>query len=127
MAGTSLSCISMITRRESSLTSKPCLDELSEFTGKTPFYFRINQDIIVMSLYLFEIKCKLIKTVDFPNHDIFVGEIVETYCDESCLTEGVVDFSKVRPILFVMNDTSYWKLGEQFAKAWNIGKALKKQ
>jgi flavin reductase (DIM6/NTAB) family NADH-FMN oxidoreductase RutF len=70
-------------------------------------------------------ECRLIKTVDFPKHDVFVGEIVETHCDESVLTEGVVDFSKVRPILFAMNDRSYWKLGERLAKAWNIGKELK--
>jgi len=24
-----------------------------------------------------------------------------------------------------MNDRSYWKLGERFAKAWNIGNELK--
>jgi flavin reductase (DIM6/NTAB) family NADH-FMN oxidoreductase RutF len=71
-------------------------------------------------------ECKLIQTVDFPKHDIFIGEVVQTYCDERCLSDGVVDFSKVRPILFVMNDKSYWKLGERFADAWNIGKALKK-
>ena len=39
-------------------------------------------------------ECRLIQTVDFPRHDIFVGEIVETYCDEQCLTDGVVDLSK---------------------------------
>jgi len=37
-----------------------------------------------------------------------------------------VDYAKVRPILFVMNDKSYWKLGERLAKAWAVGKALKK-
>jgi flavin reductase (DIM6/NTAB) family NADH-FMN oxidoreductase RutF len=71
-------------------------------------------------------ECRLIQTVDFPRHDIFVGEIVETYCDEQCLTDGVVvDLSKVRPILFAMNDRGYWKLGERFAQAWSIGKELK--
>jgi flavin reductase (DIM6/NTAB) family NADH-FMN oxidoreductase RutF len=70
-------------------------------------------------------ECKLVRTVDFPNFDFFIGEVIETYTDEECLTDGVVDFSKVQPILFVMNDKSYWKLGERFAKAWNIGKGLK--
>lgn len=69
-------------------------------------------------------ECKLIKTVDLPNHDVFVGEIVATYCDEAVLTDEVVDFEKVQPILFVMNDRSYWKLGDRFAKAWLIGKEL---
>jgi flavin reductase (DIM6/NTAB) family NADH-FMN oxidoreductase RutF len=70
-------------------------------------------------------ECELIKTVDFPSHDVFVGRIAATYCDEAVLTEGVVDFGKVQPILFVMNDRSYWKLGDKFAKAWDVGKDLK--
>jgi flavin reductase (DIM6/NTAB) family NADH-FMN oxidoreductase RutF len=55
---------------------------------------------------------------------LFIGEIVATYYDEQYITNGVVDFSKVQPLLFVMNDTSYWTIGKQFAKAWNIGKGL---
>ena len=69
-------------------------------------------------------ECRLIKTVDFPEHDVFVGQIVETYCDEECLSDGIVDFSKVRPILFVANDRSYWRLGDRLAKAWDIGKRM---
>lgn len=70
-------------------------------------------------------ECRLLQTVDFPRHDIFLGEVIETFCDEEYLTDGVVDFRKVNPILFVMNDRSYWKLGEPMAKAWEIGKELK--
>lgn len=70
-------------------------------------------------------ECKLIKTVDFPNHDIFVGEVVETYCDEQYLTDGIVDLAKVQPILFSMGDVGYWELGNRFARAWSIGKTLK--
>jgi flavin reductase (DIM6/NTAB) family NADH-FMN oxidoreductase RutF len=69
-------------------------------------------------------ECELIKTIDFPSHDVFVGKIAATYCDKAVLTEGVVDFGKVQPILFVMNDRSYWKLGDKFAKAWDVGKEL---
>lgn len=70
--------------------------------------------------------CRLIQVVDFPKHDIFMGEIVETYCDEQCLTDGRVDFTKVAPMLFVMNDKSYYRLGEKFAGAWKVGKELKR-
>jgi len=70
-------------------------------------------------------ECQLIKTVDFPDHDVFVGEVIETYVEETCLTDEIVDFAKIQPILFVMNDRSYWKLGDRFAKAWNIGNELK--
>jgi flavin reductase (DIM6/NTAB) family NADH-FMN oxidoreductase RutF len=71
-------------------------------------------------------ECELVKTVDFPSHDIFIGKIAATHCDETVLTNGVVDFEKVQPILFVMNDRSYWGLGKRLAKAWNIGKELDK-
>jgi flavin reductase (DIM6/NTAB) family NADH-FMN oxidoreductase RutF len=70
-------------------------------------------------------ECRLSKTVDFPDHDVFVGEVVETYVDEECLTEEIVDFSKIQPILFVMNDRSYWKLGDRIGKAWHVGNELK--
>ena len=71
-------------------------------------------------------ECELIRTVDFPNHDVFVGKIVNTFCDEEILTEGNVDFAKVKPLLFVMNDRSYWSLGKKVARAWEVGKDLKK-
>ncbi|MEI7828067.1 MAG: flavin reductase family protein, partial [Euryarchaeota archaeon] len=58
-------------------------------------------------------ECKLVKVVDFPKHDVFVGEIVATYVEETVLTNGVVDYGKVHPLLFTMSDKSYWKLGEK--------------
>lgn len=71
-------------------------------------------------------ECELLQTVDFPQHDIFIGKIVETHCDESVLTGGVVDLEKLQPILFAMNDRSYYRLGERFARAWSIGKGFKR-
>ena len=69
-------------------------------------------------------ECELVKTADFPNHEVFVGKITNTFCDEAVLTDGEVDFEKVQPILFVMNDQSYYGLGKKIAKAWSIGKEL---
>jgi flavin reductase (DIM6/NTAB) family NADH-FMN oxidoreductase RutF len=71
-------------------------------------------------------ECELVNTVDFPNHDVFVGKIKDTYCDETVLNNGEVDFDKVQPILFAMNDRSYWSLGKKLAKAWSIGKEFNK-
>jgi len=47
-------------------------------------------------------ECKLMKVVDFPKHDAFIGEIVTTYAEDAVLTDGVVDYSKVRQLLFTM-------------------------
>jgi flavin reductase (DIM6/NTAB) family NADH-FMN oxidoreductase RutF len=71
-------------------------------------------------------ECQLVQTVDFPQHDIFIGKVVASHCDESVLTDGVVDLEKLQPILFAMTDRSYYGVGKRFAKAWSIGKEFKK-
>jgi flavin reductase (DIM6/NTAB) family NADH-FMN oxidoreductase RutF len=71
-------------------------------------------------------ECRLVQIVDLPRHDVFVGEIVQTYCEDQVITEDVIDLSKVRPILFDMHKRSYWEIGKILAKAWDIGKELKK-
>ncbi len=71
-------------------------------------------------------ECELVQTVDFPNHDLFIGKVVSTHCDESVLTNGVIDLGKMQPILFEMNDRNYWSIGKKLAKAWSIGKDFKK-
>jgi flavin reductase (DIM6/NTAB) family NADH-FMN oxidoreductase RutF len=70
--------------------------------------------------------CRLHKTLDFATHDIFVGEILATYADESVLKNGKIDITKVDPLLFDMSSLKYWSLGEAVAKCWNVGKKLKK-
>jgi flavin reductase (DIM6/NTAB) family NADH-FMN oxidoreductase RutF len=69
-------------------------------------------------------ECELVKTVEFRNHDVFIGRIAETYCDEKMLTDGEVDLRRLQPLLFSMNDRSYWRIGDKLAKAWNVGKEL---
>jgi hypothetical protein len=51
---------------------------------------------------------------------------VETYADETVLTEGRVDIAKLRPLLFDMASVKYWSLGPSVGSCWNAGKALKK-
>jgi len=70
-------------------------------------------------------ECRLDRIVDFPTHDIFIGEIIQTYADKSILTGGHVDISKLHPLLFDMSSKKYWSLGREIAKCWNIGKQLK--
>jgi len=71
-------------------------------------------------------ECKLYDVYDTPTHDLFIGEIVETYAEESILTDGKVDIAKVKPLLFDMSSIKYWSLGEPIAGCWNVGKQMKK-
>jgi flavin reductase (DIM6/NTAB) family NADH-FMN oxidoreductase RutF len=91
----------------------------------TNFYGKLKTAPMIEECPL-NMECRLINTVDMGTHDLFIGEVVETYCEEKILAKGVVDYSKVKPFLFDMNSRGYWKLGTRFADAWSIGKKYKK-
>ncbi len=76
------------------------------------------------------LECKVIKTIkisDFvdieKSHELFIGEVVNAYADDEYLTEGAPDISKFKTFTFSMGH--YWKVGEKFAKAWEVGKNYK--
>jgi len=71
--------------------------------------------------------CKLYDIYDTPTHDLFIGEIFETYADESVLKNGKVDLARLKPLLFDMSSIKYWSIGNPVAGCWNIGKQLKKK
>lgn len=70
-------------------------------------------------------ECKLVEIVGSGFNEIFIGEIMGTYTEERFLTDGKLDFRKMKPLILSQPDTSYWRLGEQVARAWNIGKKYK--
>jgi len=68
---------------------------------------------------------KLHDTLDFTTHDIFLGELVQTYADDTVLADGNIDIAKLKPLLFDMASKKYWTLGKSVGNCWNAGKALK--
>ncbi len=77
------------------------------------------------------IECRVIQTIERPVHTVFIGEINETYIDDSYMTEKEWDLSKVNPVLLGGLPSregryrgSYWRLGEYLAPAWEVGKEL---
>jgi len=71
--------------------------------------------------------CRLHDIYDTQTHDLFIGEIVETYADESVLARTVVDISRVKPLLFDMSSKKYWSLGPALADCWRVGMTIKKK
>ena len=71
------------------------------------------------------IECKLVEIVESGPNEIFIGEIMGIYTEERFLTDGKLDFKKMKPLILSQPDTSYWRLGDQVGKAWNIGKRYK--
>lgn len=72
-------------------------------------------------------ECRLARNLDFETHDVFIGEIVQTYVDDEVLSDSKIDIGKVKPLLFDMNSIKYWSLGEPVAQCWNVGKELKRK
>jgi len=72
-------------------------------------------------------ECRLERVVEFPTHEVFVGQIVATHAEESVLSGGKIDIKAVRPLLFDMSSTGYFGLGERVANCWKVGKELKKK
>lgn len=53
--------------------------------------------------------------------------MLETYVDEGCVIDGMLDFTKIDPLLYTMNGpghASYRKLGAAVGTAYNEGKDL---
>lgn len=72
------------------------------------------------------LECKLMDAIHLPADTIYLGEIVATYTDEKCLTDGQPDVRKINPFVLTMPDNRYWSLGEVIGQAWSDGLKLKK-
>ena len=69
------------------------------------------------------VECRL-KSYD-PDTCRLVGEIVNVSCDESVLTDGKIDASKLRPITYDAATHDYRVLGEVVGKAFSDGLKIK--
>jgi len=70
------------------------------------------------------LECHLSQTVDLPDDYLFIGEVINVYADESVLTSGKVDLTKLSPFVLTMPGETYWALGERVGEAWKIGKVF---
>ena len=67
-------------------------------------------------------ECKLI-SYDDQTH-LMKAEIVNVSVDESAMTDGQIDVSKVAPITFDPFNNTYHVIGEKVGDAWGSGKKL---
>lgn len=72
------------------------------------------------------LECRLDDLYEMPTSTLFIGEIVSTYTEKKYLTDDKPDIKKINPAVLTMPDNNYWSIGENIAKAWNIGKNFKK-
>ncbi|MFC1984176.1 flavin reductase family protein [Chloroflexota bacterium] len=68
------------------------------------------------------ILCKTIDIVDLPRHEVFIGEIIETYVDKEYVVDGEPDMQKINPLLSAGG--KYCELGSPVGTPHEDGKAL---
>jgi flavin reductase (DIM6/NTAB) family NADH-FMN oxidoreductase RutF len=63
--------------------------------------------------------CKVIRNIPVFDFEMFIGEIVAVYCDETRLTEGKPDPIKIDPIM--MMGTGYYRFGGMIGSLFKEG------
>lgn len=90
-------------------------------------YYRKLETAPMINECALSMECKVIDIIDKGGvDDIIIGEIIETYCNEDCLTNGNPDIKKMDLPVFSMFDNKYFSIGEYLGKGWGIGREYKK-
>jgi flavin reductase (DIM6/NTAB) family NADH-FMN oxidoreductase RutF len=73
------------------------------------------------------LECRLIRTVDLGVHTQFIGEIVDVKAEEEVLNaRGQLDAAQVLPIVYSPATSSYYGIGAEIGKGFDIGKKFLK-
>ncbi len=70
------------------------------------------------------LECKVIHSLDLKSHDFLIGEILETYVNEDCVTGEKPDPVKIDPLIYTPGVMKYQRLGEIVGNAFHMGKEL---
>ena len=74
----------------------------------------------------YNIECKVIGETLLGDWVVIFGEIVETHIDEDKIDEstGMIDVSKVNPLVYCATIREYWDLGKRLGKGFHAGHEL---
>lgn len=71
------------------------------------------------------LECRVSQVLNLGSHALVIGEILETYVSEDCLTDGRPDVAKIRPFIYSEEPAQYLGFGEVLAPAFEAGRKLK--
>lgn len=77
-----------------------------------------NVDAPIINEYPLTLECRVVSFED----GMLIGEVVNQSADESILTNGKVDLTKLKPIVFDAARVCYRALGDSVGQAWGSGK-----
>ena len=77
-----------------------------------------NVDAPIINEYPLTLECRVVSFED----GMLIGEVVNQSADESILTDGKVDLTKLKPIVFDAAGMCYRAIGDSVGQAWGSGK-----
>ena len=93
--------------------------------GFSVFYGKLLTAPMIMQCPI-NLECRLTQILDLGSHLLVVGEVIDTFASEECLTDGRPDVNKIEPLVYSSGAaSSYHTLGTSLAPAFRIGKNLK--
>ena len=74
------------------------------------------------------LECKVVHILGLGSHSLVIGTIEETHVSQECLTDGMPDANKIKPLFYSPDGGGqYHGFGEVLGKAFRIGRELKPQ
>jgi flavin reductase (DIM6/NTAB) family NADH-FMN oxidoreductase RutF len=66
--------------------------------------------------------CQVFRTVEINGFEMFFGNIVDAYGNETCLTNGKLDPLKLNPLIMCVSD--YLSLNQKVGSVFHSGKSV---
>jgi flavin reductase (DIM6/NTAB) family NADH-FMN oxidoreductase RutF len=95
-------------------------------TGLTPVQSEVV-DAPYVSEFPFILECQLLRSVEIGGHTQFIGEIKDTKADEDMIKNDDPLIQKITPLILALDSMSYYGVGKYVAKAFSVGKGIKKK
>ena len=68
------------------------------------------------------LECRVIHRLDLKSHELVIGEILDSYVSEDCITDEKPDPEKIDPLIYTTGVAKYQRLGEVVGNAFHMGK-----
>ncbi len=94
-------------------------------TGLTPVKSEVV-DAPYVSEFPFVLECQLLQNVEIGLHTQFIGEIKDVKIDEALVKDDGALIEKITPLIFALDNRSYYGVGRHVADAFSIGKDVTK-
>ncbi len=95
-------------------------------TGLTPAKSEVV-DAPYVNEFPFILECQLLRSVEIGLHTQFIGELKDVKVDEDLIKDGEPLIEKMAPLIFALDNRSYYGVGKYVGKAFSIGREIEKK